>query len=70
MKDGPWHIFAQAPVTSLTTPGQAPPWPYLPEGRPTGRYGAHTGSRTTSAPKKNSVRPVEERGGWEGGGNR
>lgn len=68
MKAGPWHIFAPAAVRSLTAPGRAPPWPTLPEGPPRGRYGAHTGSRTTSAPRRNSARPVEERGGWEEGG--
>ena len=60
------HIFAPAAVMSLTAPGRAPPWPSLVEGLPTGRYGAHTGSRTTSAPRRNSARPVEESGGRKG----
>ena len=68
MKAGLWHISAPAAVRSLTAPGRAPPWPTLPEGSPRGRYGAHTGSRTTSVPRRNSARPVEERGGWEEGG--
>lgn len=70
MKDGPLHIFAPAIVKSVTAPGRAPPWPTLPKGLPTGHYGAHTGNRTTSAPKRNSARPVEESGGLERGVNR
>lgn len=65
MKGGPWRIFAPAAVKSPTAPGRAPPWPSPPEAPPTGRYGDRTGSRTTSAPRKNSARPV---GGGGGGG--
>lgn len=60
MKDELWHISAPAAAKSLPAPDQAPPWPSLQEGPPTGRYGAHTGSRTTSAPRKNIALPTEE----------
>lgn len=70
MRDGHWCISAPAAAKSPTTPGRAPPWPSLLKGPPTGRCGAHTGSRTTSALRKNSAHPVEESGGWERGGCR
>lgn len=62
MKDELWCISAPAAAKSLTAPDQAPPWPSLQEGPPTGRSGAHTGSRTTSAPRRNSARPAQDRG--------
>lgn len=62
MKDELWRISAPAAAKSLTAPDQAPPWPSMQEGPPTGRYGAHTGSRTTSAPRKNIAHPAEDSG--------
>lgn len=62
MKDELWCISAPAAAKSLTAPDQAAPWPGLQEGPPTGRYGAHTGSRTTSALRKSSARPAEKSG--------
>lgn len=63
MKDELWRISAPAAAKSLTAPDRAPPWPSLQEGPPTGRCGAHTGGRTTSAPRKNIAHPAEEK--WE-----
>lgn len=65
MKDELWCISAPAAAKSLTAPAQEAPWPSLQEGPPTGQYGAHTGSRTTSALRKNSAHPAGDscRGG-------
>lgn len=62
MKDELWCISAPAAAASLTAPDQAAPWPSPQEGPPTGRYGAHTGSRTTSALRRSSARPAEKSG--------
>lgn len=66
MKDELWRISAPAAAKSLTAPDQAPPWLSLQEGPPTGHYEAHTESRTTYAPRKNTAPPAEESGRrWE-----
>lgn len=62
MKGELWCISAPAAVKSLTAPDQASPWPSLKEGPPTGHYGAHTESRTTSALRRNNARPAEKSG--------
>lgn len=62
MKDELWRISEPAAATSLTAPDQAAPWLSLQEEPPTGRYGDHTGSRTTSAPRKNIAHPAEDSG--------
>lgn len=68
MKPALWHIFAPAVVKCLLEPGQGHPWPAPLEGPPTGRCEARTGSRTTSALRRNTSRPVEESDRFEGGG--
>lgn len=68
MKDELGRISAPAAAVSPTAPDQAPPWPIALEGAPTGLCEAHTGSRTTSAPRRSSAHPAEGNGGWVGGG--
>lgn len=62
MKDGPGHIFGPAAEVSLTTLDRALPWPTPLEEPSTGHCEAQTGSRTTSAPRRNSAHPVDKKG--------
>lgn len=62
MKDERWSISPAAAAASLTAPERAAPWPGRQGGPATGRSAAHTGSRTTSAPRRSSARPADKSG--------